>query len=318
MRIPLVASVLLGRGLTPVLGWAQTYPQRESGQPARAAQPDQPVRLQVPVLVPRVPQQAAAPEQPPKPPFTLTPQEEAQVDRVLALWEQRNRAIKTFDCEFKRWIYDLVFSPPRPNETLRPKFVDTGVIKYAAPDRGMFRAERTERSGAMVPIEDARSEYWISDGKSIFEMNPSKKQLIEHQLPPELQGKSIANSPLPFLFGAESQKLKQRYYIRIVTPEDVKDQIWLEAYPRNRQDAANFHHAQFIIAAQGMAPFALKLIQPNQKDYIAYQFFNIVVNDPLRLFKGDPFRPYTPIGWTKVIDPAASSQASRVPNDGQR
>ena len=135
--------------------------------------------------------------------------------------------------------------------------------------------------------------------------------MIEHKLPPELQGKAIADSPLPFLFGAEAQKLKQRYWIRIVTPPDVKDQIWLEAYPRYQQDAANFHHAAVHHHhARGCRRIALKLVQPNGKDYTAYQFFDIVVNDPLRLFKGDPFRAFTPLGWQKIVEeppPAAPS-----------
>ena len=32
------------------------------------------------------------------------------MDRVLNLWEQHNRDVKTFECEFKRWVYDLVFA----------------------------------------------------------------------------------------------------------------------------------------------------------------------------------------------------------------
>ncbi len=292
---------------------AQTHPLRGPEPSGGVPEPDQPVQPQIPTLVPRVPQQPAV-QQPPQPPFTLTPQEEAQIDRVLRQWEERNRDIKTFDCEFKRWIYDVVFGPAN-----QPKFVDTGVVKYAAPDRGMFRTEKTEKDGKEEKIESARVEYWISDGKSIFEFNPGKKQLIEHILPRELQGKAIANSPLPFLFGAEAQKLKQRYFMRVVTPPDVKDQIWLEAFPRYQQDAANFYRAQFIITAQGMSPFALKLIQPNQKDYTVYQFFNIVVNDPLRLFKGDPFRAFTPLGWQKIVEEAPpAAQARRPSSDGQR
>jgi TIGR03009 family protein len=184
----------------------------------------------------------------------------------------------------------------------------------------MIRTDMTEKEGQMVPIEDNRAEHWISDGKSIFEFNHTKKQLVEHKLPPELQGKAIANTPLPFLFGAEAQKLKQRYFIRLVTPGGVNGQIWFEAFPRFQQDAANFHHAQFIINAQDMSPFALKLIQPNEKDYMVYQFFSIVVNNPLRLFQGDPFRAYTPVGWQKIVEePPAPTQAARPQQaDGQR
>lgn len=292
--------------------WAQNQPLRES----QAIEPDQPVRPAIPVLTPRAPQQPAAPQQAVKAPFTLTPQEEARVDRVLVLWEQRNREIKTFDCAFKRWVYDVVFGSPN-----QAKYVDTGVVRYKSPDRGLFRAEQTEINGRLTPIEPARAEHWISDGKSIFEFNHTKKQLIEHKLPPELQGKAISDSPLPFLFSSEAQKLKQRYFIRIVTPADVTDQVWLEAYPRFQQGAANFHHAQFIITVQGMSPFALKLVQPNQKDYVVYQFYDIVINDPLRPFKGDPFRPATPMDWQKIVEEAPTSpaaQARRAPADGQR
>ena len=170
-----------------------------------------------------------------------------------------------------------------------------------------------------MPIDDTRAEHWICDGKSIFEYSPAKKQLIEHKLPPELQGKAIANSPLPFLFGAEAKKLKQRYFIRIVTPPDVKDQIWLEAYPRFQQDAANFHHAHSLSPRKEMSPFALKLVQPNGKDYTVYQFYDIVVNDPLRLFKGDPFRPSRRWAGRRSSSRAAGpAQARRPPEDGQR
>ena len=228
--------------LMTVPAWAQTSPLRQEQPSAGAAEPDQPVRPQLPRLVPRAPQerpdQPPAPPQPPKPPFTLTAQEQAELDRVLSLWEERNHSVKTFDCRFKRWTYDTVFGPAN-----QAKFIDMGAIKYAAPDRGLFRVDSTEKDGKEAPIEDARAEHWISDGKAIFIFNPTKKQLIEQRLPPELQGKAIANGPLPFVFGAEAKKLKERYWIRVITPADVKDHVWLEAYPRYQQDAANFHHA---------------------------------------------------------------------------
>ncbi len=189
----------------------------------------------------------------------------------------------------------------------------------AAPDRGLFRVDSTEKDGKDTPIDDSRAEHWISDGKAIFEFNPTKKQVIEHRLPRELRGKAIADSPLPFLFGAEAKKLKQRYFIRLTTPpSNVQDQIWLEAYPRYQQDAANFHHAQFIITKKTMEPYGLNIVQPNNKDHTAYRFFEIVVNDHLRFFKVDPFRPFTPLGWQKIIDEPPSAQARRAPDTAAR
>jgi TIGR03009 family protein len=272
-----------------------------------APEPDQPVRPQIPVLIQRPAQQSPA-VQPaaPSAPFTLSPQQEAELDRVLSLWQQRNEKIKTFDCEFKRWTYDAIFGAAD-----QPKSIDTGVIRYAAPDRGLFRVEKTEKEGHDIPIDDAHAEHWVSDGKSIFEYNHTKKLLKEHKLPAALQGKAIADSPLPFLFGADAKKLRQRYWMRIVTPEDVRDKIFLETYPRYQQDAANFYRAEFIIVSDGMAPYALNLVQPNRKDRIAYQFYNIVVNGGWRLFKGDPFRAALPFGWQKIIEESPTAEVRR-------
>lgn len=325
MPLRFIAFALLGFLMMTIPALAQPNPLRGQQPAGGAAGPDQSVRPQVPTLVPRVRQvpaeQPLAPPQPPPAPFTLTPQEEAQVDRVLNQWEQRNRDIKTFDCKFHRWIYDLVFNAPAPNQRPLPKYSEIGVIKYAAPDRGLFCVEQEEKAGKEVPIDDTRAEHWVSDGKSIFIFKPKEKQLVEQKLPPEIQGKSIADGPLPFVFGAEAQKLKQRYFIRLVPPPTgAKDQICLEAYPRFQQDAANWHHAQFIVTAQGMSPFALMLVQPNGKDYTTYQFSDIVVNDKFRLFQGDPFRPSTPWGWKKIVREATPDvqEARLPPNGGQR
>ena len=312
-----IGSFLVVGLLMAAAASAQTHPLRGPEGNDATVEPDQPVRPQMPALIqrpaqPPVAQQPAQP-QPAKPPFTLTPEEEAQVDRVLKQWEERNREIQTFDCRFKRWIYDVVFGPPN-----QAKSVEIGVLKYKAPNCGLFRIDSTETDGKASPIDNSRAEHWIADGKSIFEYSPAKKQVIERKLPKELQGKAIADSPLPFLFGAEAAKLKQRYFIRLITPANVQDQIWLESYPRYQQDAANFHHAQFIITTQKMEPYGLKIIQPNEKDYTTYQFFEIVINDKLRFFRGDPFRPFTPLGWQKVIDEAPAAQASRVRSDGPR
>jgi TIGR03009 family protein len=300
---------------------AQTQPLPATGPAGSAVGSDQAAQPQLPRLVLRGPQPATQeprPQPPPAPPFTLTPQEEAQLDRVLNQWEERNRDIKTFDCRFRRWIYDVVFGPPD-----QAKFIDLGVIKYAKPDRGLFRIDTTEKDGKEVSIDNARAEHWLSDGKSIFIYSPGKKQLIEQQLPPELQGKAIADGPLPFVFGAEAKKLKERYWIRLLPPDkNQQDQILLEAFPRHQQDAANFHHAQFIITAEKMEPYALNLVQPNGKDHMAYVFFDVVVNDPLRLFKGDPFRAFTPLGWQKIVRPAApaapTAQALRPAREDRR
>ncbi|MFA6004795.1 MAG: hypothetical protein WC881_12100 [Elusimicrobiota bacterium] len=270
-------------------------------QPVQAAvqpqQPDQPVVPQAPVLQTVGPGQAqpAAGQQPPPPPFTLTKEEQAELDRVLAAWQERSSRVKTFRASFVRYEYDLVFGPQPQNGQANPppRFIDEGSIAFGAPDKGMYS------------IEKPRQEYWISDGKSIFEYDYQKKRVTEHKLPPELQGKEITNGPLPFLFGAPADQLKHRYYLRLITPPAAASkEIWLQAVPRFQPDAANFRHAELILLADTMNPGAIQVHQPGGKNRSTYIFKNVIVNDPLGWLKGDPFRAITPLGWERIVEEA--------------
>jgi hypothetical protein len=67
-----------------------------------------------------------------------------------------------------------------------------------------------------------------------------------------------------------------------------------------------------------MEPFALNLIQPNRKDKVVYQFYETVINDPMRLFKGDPFRASKPFGWQSIVEEPPTTQARHPANAGRR
>lgn len=258
---------------------AQEQPWRPSGPQDAAAAPA-----------------ATATTPQPQVPFALTPQEEAYVDQVLNAWEQHSDKVSTFETQFTRREYDPVFGPKDG-----AKFTDQGILKYKKPDKGMFR------------VDGQRPEQWISDGKSIFEFNYQKQQLVEHKLPPEMQGQAIEDGPLPFLFGAKAEKLKRRYWIRPLTPPGGRQgEIWLEVYPRHQVDAANFQRAEVILRAKDMVPLGIQLHLPNGKSRTSYTFTDAIVNDPnpLRFLQGDPFSPRAPLGWSKVVEEARSAQAS--------
>lgn len=55
-----------------------------------------------PVNVARPPQAANAP-------FKLTPKQQADLDKLLASWEEHSSKIDTFKCRFTRWDYDKAF-----------------------------------------------------------------------------------------------------------------------------------------------------------------------------------------------------------------
>ncbi len=251
-------------------------------------------------------------------PFTLTPYEQEQLDRVLRAWEEKSSRVKTFECEFTRWEFDPVWGPPN-----QPKRITRGRILYSAPDKGLFRVDEEVVENRWQPT--AHPERWVCDGRAVYEYRFETKQIVETPLPPELQGKAITEGPLPFLFGAEAESLKRRYYMRIITPQNVKDEIWLEAFPRYQREAANFQRAQLILRLPELNIYALQLYhpsaQPNTQSRTVFQFDRIKVNafDPLRIFKEDPFKPVLPDpSWATVTEPSSASPGNGAPQLGQQ
>lgn len=192
------------------------------------------------------------------------------------------------------WEYDNVFGPAD-----KPKKESNGTINYIRPDKGEYK------------VDGSDGEHWKSDGKAIYEVNHTKKQLIVRPLPPELQGKAISDGPLPFVFGVEAEKVKHRYFVRVITPPESKGQIWLEAYPKYRQDAANFQRIEIILSEADLLPFAVQLYLPNGKSRTVYRFSETKVNNPIggfmNIFNG-PAR--TPFGYQRIVEEAPEVQAA--------
>lgn len=249
-------------------------------------------------------QRREAPQQPP-PPFTLSPDQQRQLDWVLDQWEKTSRDVKKFECQVVRFEYDPVFGDQ--GDAGQPTYRDNGRIWYAAPDKGRFE------------VYGERAEKWICDGKAIYQYDFKKKEVVQYDLPPELQGKAISQGPLPFLFGSTAADLRNRYWIRLTPPpEGVKDQIWLQSLPKFQADRANFKQAEMILTSRDIRPIALMTVLPNN-GRVSYRFVDPKVNpqgslfDPLGVFNKDAFAPSVPSGWKKVIEPTAPRDTQASP-----
>lgn len=247
----------------------------------------------------------------------LPPEYQKFLDDVLRLWEQRSQAVQRYRCTFKRWEYDPVFGPRTTFKTY-----SEGSIKYAAPDKGLFKVEKAmdytppAKQGdkpTFVARAGELGEHWICDGRYVFEHDYKTKRLIQRELPPEMQGQAIADGPLPFLFGANAEKIKRRYWIRpLPVPDEVKGEYWLEAYPKTRQDAANYQKVHVIIDQTDFLPKGLVIFDRNfdaakNPARTTFTFENREVNwnitlEKLNIFKNEFFAPKVPLGWKKVVE----------------
>ena len=163
-------------------------------------------------------------------------------------------------------------------------------------------------------------EQWICDGRSIFSYDYQQKVVTEYPLPPQLQGKAIADGPLPFIFGASAAKLKQRYYLRIIhdAPGSAPGQLWLQALPRYQQDAANFSRARLILNDADKLPVALELTMPNGRDRTVHMFQKPVVNNVFDILKSSVFYASVPMGWSKKVEAAPQERVTARPQQPRR
>jgi TIGR03009 family protein len=310
----------------------ETQPIREPGE--GQLPPRQPLRGAPPPLQPRI---DAPPQQPTW--FPLDPNLQGWVDKVLAAWEQTSSEVRFFECTFNRWEFEPVFGP---KDGRTAKSYATGVIKYQDPDKGLFRVDTLKsyvapkEPGGKPTYEtpkDEFGEHWVCDGVNIFEFDNRQKRLIKRILPVQMQGKAIADGPLPFLFGAKAATIKQRYWIRPdpTKPEGAADEYWLEAWPKSRQDASNFKFVKIVIAEKDFMPKALSVYMPNYDarrnpariDYVFEERKarlkddrSITPND-LLFWRKQFYQPKLPYGWKEqtenLNDPPVAAGPAKAP-----
>ncbi len=238
----------------------------------------------------------------------LTPQQQAALDQLLNAWEARNARVTTWSCTFYKWEYNAWSPADAAGERLAFS-ESTGEIKYAAPDKGLFRVKSSKQWNPEKRQYESRpsgtGEHWVCNGSSIYEFRHPERQLRETKLPPEMQGKAISEGPLPFVFGAKAATLKKRYSMRIITPSGVTDQVWLEALPRFQVDAANFSKVELILQTADLMPFAIQIYKPGGQDRDVYQFDprTSLIDRGLDLIR-DFSRPLTPLGYTFIEEQA--------------
>lgn len=258
------------------------------------------------------PQVITAPPSRRQPPgFPLTAEQQKRVDQILNYWEQKTSEIKTHECLFQRRNYNYVFGSQEV-----PTTIDRGLIRYSSPDKGLMRVDEVYDVNPQA-AEDAKDrykkqsvefgEYWVCDGQSVYSFDSRTKTLTEAKLPPDMQGKAIADGPLPFLFGAKAKTMKDRYWIREITPENnPTGEYFLEAVPKKQEDAANFKAIHVILGVTGdqLLPKAMKVLN-GQQGRIEYDFAQHKTNDKghrLADFLGGFASPKAPRGWKTVVE----------------
>jgi TIGR03009 family protein len=266
-------------------------------QPFYATQPLPPIQPNQPTPPPA-----------PREPFTLTAAQEQELDAFLDRWEQHSLKIQRLEMSFLKYYFH---DTTREQQT--PTYITQGSFNYIKPDRVLYSIEGAFDQTTRKVDNSKYQEKWLYDGRSIHEYNFNVKEVVETPLPPEYRGKGIADSPLPMIFGAKKDEMKRRYWMRLVTePKYANEQIWIEIYPRWRDDALEFRSLEMRVNNQTLVPIGFRKYDTGiaRNDYA---FFDVKINSGLdklidvmtKLFKSD-----VPQGWKHVVrelnEPTAS------------
>ncbi|HEX5472513.1 MAG TPA: hypothetical protein VFW73_11530 [Lacipirellulaceae bacterium] len=258
--------------------------------------------------------------------FQLNVLQQGELDQVLYAWQKASGQIITFQCDFQRWEYNVAFGPQNRDLPLNK---NKGTLSYQKPDKGSFEiteintfqlkpaapgAQPGVQQGDWVKQPDAIGDHWVCDGTAVYQYRPDLKQLVEHPIPPQFQGQGIVDGPLPFLFGADAAKLKQRYWMRIDhEPGQDPNQIWLRAQPKFREQAADFKEVDVVLDRNKLLPLFMKVELPNgSHDVYIFDIEHADVNGLFNRVKAALFsRPSIPHGWKLVVQDMPLQQAAQ-------
>jgi len=227
---------------------------------------------------------------------------------TLEKWERATAGIKTLQGEIYRYHREFVF-----NTEKRAR----GVFYFEAPDKGRLdilsvkipkgtvsrvklaarKDPRTKQTVAgrsvVLAVASDKDQKWVCDGTQILEMNDVDRTVASHPIPEQYRGRNIMDGPLPFLFGMPVEKAVRRYQMDLLGASEKE--VWLRAWPKWRQDAANYREATVILDATTYLPSHVRLTAPDNSQTI-YSFARLKVNSKFsalaKLFPGgNPFRP---------------------------
>lgn len=252
----------------------------------------------------------------------LPPAKQAELEQILLNWQNQSQSTKTLECKFTRWHYDLLAAPQGVHAHRAE-----GEIKYAKPDKGLFRVDSmmfyqgmNNGKPAFGAIPNRFGEYWVCNGVELIEYDREKEECRVQELPPEMRGTQIFNSPLPFVFNLDATQIKQRYWLNL-KPSPKPNTYLIEAFPKRQADRAQYKMVQVVLNAR-FEPDTLLMYAANFDPKLApqwdhYEFSEVNRNKigaGLQQFMGNfiPKRP--PASWKVTRESFPPAQVAEQRN----
>jgi len=213
-----------------------------------------------------------------------------ELQQLLIDWAASSQKIQRLEGEHLRRVYDMVYEMEKLSQ---------GRFYYETPDKGRINITQVEitkemlaqrekgqipskpkKDGTPFDLKSDDDECWACDGQRVFELDVVRKEARVAQLPADMKGENIMDSPLPFLFGMPPEKAKLRFEMSLLRPIDPRSgRANLHILPRLPQDAGNWASADVILDLKTFLPIAVQLVDPAGTKITVYSFSSMKINE---------------------------------------
>ncbi len=234
-------------------------------------------------------------------PETYKPTEEElnQLNDFLVRWEEFGKNVKRVSCEVHMREFDSVLQ----QNSKRPVAHTWGQFRFISPNKLMYHIR-----GEFVYSDEKPEGEWkegqnewmiVLNSKEFIQYDYKNKKVVVFPIASEEQDMDLTmdNGQFPLFFVAKADSLKDRFYMRIITPANKqKDEVWIEAFPRYARDAQQFRSITVILGLKDLQPTYMRRLGVNGKSRTDLTFKNVSVNKGLWKIEGT-VEP----GWTKEV-----------------
>lgn len=246
----------------------------------------------------------------------LTPQAQAERDRILQEWSASSDGITRLEGQIERIVYDTTFEtesrswgkfayekPDKGRIDINPVPITEKVVEGRQQEVEKARAEqrrsevRVGKNGQPFQLTESQREQWWCDGERIYSLDLDRMEAMVNQIPVEMQGGNIMDSPLPFLFGMPPDRALRRFEIGFYggKVDPASKRVRLVIYPNLPQDAQSWKQADVLLDTATWLPEAVQLHDPAGTKLTVYSFSKLKKNgsifELLKLSAGARFTP---------------------------
>ncbi|MFM7057930.1 MAG: PASTA domain-containing protein [Planctomycetota bacterium] len=267
----------------------------------------------------------------------MSPQAQAERDRILQAWSSGSDGITRLEGQIERIVYDTTFEtesrswgkfayekPDKGRIDINPVPITDKVVESRQQEVEKARSEqrrsevRVGKNGQPYQLTESQREQWWCDGERIYSLDLDRMEAMVNQIPVEMQGGNIMDSPLPFLFGMPPERALRRFEIGFFggKVDPTAKRVRLVIYPNLPQDAQSWKQADVLLDTSTWLPEAVQLHDPAGTKLTVYSFSKLKKNgsifELLKLSAGARFTPSLKDFNVLPIDSAAPATVPKL------